>query len=284
MVQGFPVTVAELLVSGARPLPAEAAALVLGVCSKVIPGPRHIVAAPISTSSVLVEADGSVSVAGGRVVEDDQTVSLLGHLLLQILRSTGGAAQRPAARLEALALRAAAASQASGLTLAGFSAEVRRFAPQDAPGAVRGLFDRWRRGDREPAHHDGEVPETIRRLLPEADLAAMAGLTPTLHGAGVRAGFMHAGRRVVITVATLLLLTAAGASYFLWGDGDRSGARPARPTPASASVVPPQPARELLPGGTPAARPVSEREQAARPEANGAERGRRSKRLPGDPD
>ena len=278
MVQGFPVTLAELLVSGARPLPAEAAALVLGVCSRVTAGPRHIVAAPISTSSVFVEADGSVSVAGGRVVEDDQTVSLLGHLLLEMLRSGGAPAQRPAARLEALARRATAASPASGPTLAAFAAEVSRFAPQDAAAAARGLFDRWRRGEREPAHHEDQVPETIRRLLPEADLAAMAGLTPTLHGAGGRSGFMHAGRKLVITAATLLLLSAAGVTYFFWGDPDRSKADPgpARPSPASSTVVQPQPARELLPGGTPAARPVSDREAA--PGTSGA------KRIPGDPE
>jgi len=279
MVQGFPVTVAELLASGARPLPAEAAALVLGVCSRVTGGPRHIVSAPISTSSVFVEADGRVSVAGGRVVEDDQTVSLLGHLLLEMLRSRGAATPRPAARLEALARRATASSSGPGPTLAGFAAEVRRFAPQDAAGAVRGLFDRWRRGEREPAHHEDQVPETIRRLLPEADLAAMAGLTPTLRGAGVRSGFRHAGRKLVITLATLLLLSAAGITYFFWGDHDRSkaGAQTARPSPASARVVQPQPARELLPGGTPAARPVSERDEAA----PGT---RTAKRTRGDPD
>jgi len=277
MGQGFPVTVAELLVSGARPLPAEAAALLLGVCSRVGSGPRHVVAAPISTSSVFLEADGSVSVAGGRVVEDDQTVSLLGHLLLAMLRAGGAAAQRPTARLEALALRAATVTHGSGLTVAAFAAEVRRFAPQDAAGAVRGLFDRWRRGDREPAHHEDQVPDTIRRLLPEADLAAMAGL-PTLHGAGVRAGFVRARRKLVISVAMLLLLSAAGATYFLWGDnhGSKSDPRSAGSTPASARAVQPPPARELLPGGTPAARPVTDRDEV-RP-TNG------TKRIPGDPD
>ncbi|RPJ70678.1 MAG: hypothetical protein EHM24_14785 [Acidobacteria bacterium] len=279
MRQGFPVTVAELLVSGGRPLPPEAAALVLGVCSRVTPGPRHVVAAPISASSVFVEADGTVSVAGGEMVEDDQTVSLLGHLLLEMLRSGGAAGQRPAARLEALALRAAAVSVVSGLTLPRFASEVRRFAPEDPAGAVKGLFDRWRRGGREPAAQDGRVPETLRRLLPEADLAAMAGLTPTLHGGEVRAGFIRAGRRLVLTAATLLLLSAAGATWFLWGDRE-SDPQPAPSTRSSAGVS--QPARELLPGGTPAARPTAATDEKARPATKAT--GSRLRRVRADPD
>jgi len=283
MRQGFPVTVAELLVSGGRPLPAEAAAIVLGVCSRVTAGTRHVVAAPITTSSVFVEADGSVSVAGGAVVEDEQTVSLLGHLLLAMLRPRGPSPQRPAARLEALALRASAVSDPAGLTFARFVSELRRFAPEDDSGAVRGLFDRWRAGGREAGPRDGRVPDTIRRLLPEADLAAMAGLTPTLHGTGARAGFFRAGRRLVLTGATVALLMAAGATYLLWG-GEKGPEPPApRPGRSNARVVQPSPARELLPGGAAAARPAPAQQDQAKPGADRPGAKPRSRRLPAGP-
>ena len=270
MRQGFPVTIAELVTSGAAPLPAEAAAIVLEVCSKVVSGPRQVVTAPISTASVFVEADGSVAVAGGRIVEDDQTVSLLGHLLLEILRSGRPVPQRPAARLEALGLQAAANLEASGLTLERFTAAVRRFAPEDPGTAVRLLFERWRRGGRLPAAENSRIPETLRRLLPEADLAAMAGVTPTLHGLGGRALFAHAGRRLVLTAGTLLLLSLAGVSYLLWDAGKRPAAAAPGRTPVSASAQPGA-ARELAPAGASASRPV------ARPPSAGAG----DTRLPG---
>ena len=273
MRQGFPVTIAELVTAGRAPLPPEAAAIVLEVCSSVVSGPRRVVAAPITAASVFLDADGTVSVAGGPVVEDDQTVSLLGHLLLDMLRPGQPSSHRPAARLEALGLRAAATSDVSGLTLAKFVSEVRRFAPQDTGAAIRGLFERWRHGERPASTGSDQVPDTIRRLLPEADLAAMAGLTPTLHGDGVKAGFLHVGRKLLLTAGTLLLLSLAGATYLLRdGDGKEPG-----PVPATASQ--PSASRELLPGGTPAARPI------AQPGTDPAKEPRPgARRPPADPD
>jgi hypothetical protein len=280
MRQGFPVAIAELLVTGGRPLPAEAAAIVVEVCARVVPGPRKAVTAPISASSVFVEADGSVSVAGGLVVEDEQTVSLLGHLLLEMLRTHGPEARRPAARLEALAIRAAAVSEAAGPSLARFVAEVRRFAPEDPAGAVKGLFDRWRGRGALRVEEDGRVPETIRRLLPEADLAAMAGLTPTLHGSSARSGFFRAGRRLVLTAGTVALLGAAGATYYLWGDGEVPNPPPAG---ASAAQVHRPSARELLPSGG-ALAPDGAAPPGAPNAPDAAGREQRPRRAPAPPD
>ena len=262
MSQGFPVTIAELLASGGTPLQAEAVAITLDVCSKLSRIARREVPPPISAGSVFIDGDGTVSVAGGAIVEDDQTVSLVGHLLLEMLRPRRGSPQRPAARLEALAIRAAAGADVSGLNVERFAGALRPFSPEDRAGAIRALFQRWRRGDAPPAGVTPSVPETIRRLLPEADLAAMAGLTPWFRGGREDGPTVAPARRMLLTVLTLLLLGAAGATYLLQ-QGNAKAEEAARPAREIAAARSPQ-GRELLPvvtSGSTAAAPATSRER-----------------------
>ncbi len=225
MKDGFPVSVAELIAAGARPFPAEAVAILLDVCEQVArqPAGRSVLPA-ITPSALFIDGSGTVAVAGGVPVEDDQTVQLLGRLLLQMLPAPGslGAARVPS-RLRSLAARAAD-GQLRRLSVGRLAASLRRFAPQHPPGAVRALFERWR---------GAEVP----------DFAAFpAPASPESWGRPVRPPSRGFPRRAVgALVAALLILAGVGAAYWLNADA------PLPPIPLSPSLLisePPAPPRD----------------------------------------
>ena len=78
MKDGFPVSIAELLAAGERPLPSEAVAIVLDVCQQVMRQPAGgSVLPPISTSALFLDGSGGVALAGGVPVEIPTTGKVL---------------------------------------------------------------------------------------------------------------------------------------------------------------------------------------------------------------
>lgn len=144
MKDGFPVSVAELLTAGQRPLPSEAVAIVLDVCRQVLERPAGpSVLPPISTGALFIDGGGRVAVAGGVPAEDDQTVRLLARVLLHMLPPPGThAGAKVPSRLRGLAARAAA-GDSPRLTVGRFAAALLRFGPPHPAAAVQALFRRW---------------------------------------------------------------------------------------------------------------------------------------------
>jgi hypothetical protein len=226
MKDGIPVSVAEMIAAGARPFPPEAVAILLDVCEQVTRQPAgRSVLPPITPSALFIDGSGTVAVAGGVPVEDDQTVQLLGRLLLQMLPVAGslGAARVPS-RLQSLAARAAD-GQLRRLSVGRLASSLRRFAPQNPRGAVRALFERWR-GPGAPG----------LAALPAPVSSSESGDWP------VRPPGRGFPRRAVgALVATLLILASVGAAYWLNADT----AMP--PIPLSPSLLmsePPTPPRD----------------------------------------
>lgn len=132
MTSGFPLAL-DTLLARERPRPAEAVAIVLELCRQIRPaGGTAVVTPPVTRASVLLHADGGVATRGGAVVEDDQTASLLGHLLLELVDD------RPeTSRLRRVAARAARSLPGGrGVSVRRLSAALRRNAPSNPRGAV----------------------------------------------------------------------------------------------------------------------------------------------------
>ncbi len=104
----------------------------LDLCGQVARRPVAAGVMPaISAATVTVDANGAVTMAGGVPGEDEQTVSLVGRLLLDMLdrsASTSDAAVPP--RLRATALRAASGGRDAFGSLAEFAAALRRQRPE----------------------------------------------------------------------------------------------------------------------------------------------------------
>ncbi len=267
MKDGFPVSIAELLAAGEPPLPSEAVAIVLDVCAQVLRRPASASVLPaISAASVFVDASGSVAIGGGVPVEDDQTVLLLGRMLLQMLPTSGSAsAARVPARLRLLASRAAT-GDAPRLSVGRFAAALRRFGPEQSSAAIRHLFERWRSGlaERDEGRFGREAvpaqklerrsslgPDVFRRLLREADhdryLASARDGAPAEEGddqgSAARPAAPDRARRrrrsrIAIVVVALLLVVGAGAAYWLSADEQLP---PLPITPPHLSIQPPPP-------------------------------------------
>jgi hypothetical protein len=241
MKDGFPVSVAELLAAGQRPHPSEAVAIVLDVCRQVMrkaTGPS--VLPPISTAALFLDRSGAVAVAGGVPVEDEQTVPLLGRLLLQMLPAPGtpGGPLVPS-RLRRLAARAAS-GESPRLTVGRLAAALRPFAPEYPSAAIRALFDRWRsdgwRANSAPVLTVGEA----------APVDAPVFSRRTHFVPRTRTGRRSA---VAALVGALLMLIGAGATYWLNAD------QALPPLPLSPSILikdppPPRDVWELLPDPT----------------------------------
>lgn len=220
------------------PRPDEVAAVVLQVCGQVtLRGSAAGGVAPAVTPAALrIGADGSVLITGGAPAVDEQTVSLLGHLLLDLVGSpdrSPGSATPP--ELRALGI-AAAARPSPFRTVADFAEELGRHAPADGRATVRAL---WERG----------ASRQFPRHIEDGD--ATPDLTVPAAGAGPRDG-----RRLVVRTAlvgaAVLLLSGAGAA--LWLADTRTPLPPA--PPLSTPVLPRplgHPGWELLgrPGGLP---------------------------------
>ncbi len=166
MTSGFPLTL-DTLLAHERPRPAEAVAIVLELCRQIRPASQAVaVTPPVTRASVLLHADGGVATRGA-VVEDDQTASLLGHLLLELVDD------RPeTSRLRRVAARAARSLPGGrGVSVRRLSAALRRSAPSNPRGAVADFVRRASGGSGAlPAAEEGGgmalvARGTARRLL-----------------------------------------------------------------------------------------------------------------------
>lgn len=138
MTPGFPLALDTLLAQG-RPSPAEAVAIVLELCRQVRPAASPAVTPAVSPATVLLDANGAVATRGGGVAEDDQTVSLLGHLLLELVED------RPdTSRLRRVAARAARSlpGGSRSVSVRRLASALRRNAPTDTREAVAAFVRR----------------------------------------------------------------------------------------------------------------------------------------------
>jgi hypothetical protein len=211
MADGSPVSIAALLASGVPLRPHEAVAIVFDLCGHLN---RHR-AAPgimpaISTLSVTIDPRGAVAVTGGIPGEDDQTVSLAGRLLLDMLdRSAAAAGGAIPPRLRSIALRAASDGRDAFASAAQFMSALRRHRPTRGEAqAIRSVYDRWAvtgRGrlpavavvDPRPSEQDRS------RHVPQPAAALEQGSGPA---GGRRIGV----RRAVLVGGMLLVLAGAG--------------------------------------------------------------------------
>lgn len=268
MKDGFPVSVAELIAAGAWPFPGEAVAILLDVCEQVVRRPLAGAVPPaITPSALFLDGSGAVAVAGGVPVEDDQTVQLLGRLLLQMLPAPGTTAgARVPSRLRDLASRAAA-GELDRISVRRLAASLRRFAPAQPKAALRVLFERWRQRD-EAAGLPVGGGDT---LVGDYDLSAaltQAELTSPGRARGHR-------RIVGALVGALLILASVSAAYWLNAD-TRLPPVPLSPSLLSEPAPPPARGWELLdPAGlatesrapAPATEPASGDKTASAPQA-----------------
>ena len=188
-----------------------------------------------------------MAVAGGVPVEDEQTVPLLGRLLLQMLPAPGtpGAPLVPS-RLRRLAARAAA-GESPRLTVGRLAAGLRPFGPESPNAAIRALFERWRGDARRAA---GPVISTIdiSTDVSTIDQDTSFADTPVFASPVRFLPTSRSGRRSALAalVGTLLMLIGAGATYWLNADAGLP------PLPVSPSILikeppPPRDVWELLP-------------------------------------
>ncbi|HSK10471.1 MAG TPA: hypothetical protein VK911_12905 [Vicinamibacterales bacterium] len=139
MTPRFPLALQSLLGAGHRPTPGEAVAIVLELCRQVRPAESGVVTPPLSAATVYLDPTGAVGTRGGVAVEDDQTASLLGHLLLELL-DEGQPQADPVRRLAARAAHSLpGTSRVSVRRLAG---GLRRLSPSDPKAAVRAFVER----------------------------------------------------------------------------------------------------------------------------------------------
>lgn len=145
MTSGFPLALDSLL-TRERPSPAEAVAIVLELCRQIRPADgAAVVTPPVTRASVLLDAEGGVATRGGTVTEDDQTVSLLGHLLLELVDD------RPdTSRLRRVAARAARSlpGDSRGVSVRRLTSALRRNAPSNPRRAVAAFVQRACGGER----------------------------------------------------------------------------------------------------------------------------------------
>jgi hypothetical protein len=139
------VTLADFLAAGHRARPSEAAALVLELVTALRPGKAASVSPPVAADTILLDPVRGASMAG-QVLEDEQSVSLLGHLLARLLDLAGeDEGVKIPARLRRLSLRAARTlpGTPNPLTVRDLSSALRRYAPKDTRGTVLRMVERW---------------------------------------------------------------------------------------------------------------------------------------------
>lgn len=254
MVEGSPVSISSVLASGMPLRPHEAVAVVVALC-------RHLsncreaagVTAAISSATVTIDARGQVGVTGGVACEDEQTVSLAGRLLLDMLdhsRASVEAAVPP--RLRSAAVRAAVGGREAFPSLAQFVSALRRHGPEYGEArAIQGVFERWAAGagpgerlgpDR---RRTAPPPDVMRRFLRESEqeayrarVAAEASLPSVAAGPAAstrrwpRIGWSRM-RRPLLVAAMLMVLAGAWLILQARGSGDELPlvAPVAKPTP-----------------------------------------------------
>jgi hypothetical protein len=239
MTESRSVAVATLLAEGVQPYPHEAVAIVLQLCGQISRrGPAPRVTPAISTSTVSIDASGAVAVSGGEPGEDEQTVSLAGRLLVELLDHSAAALEAAALpRLRATALRAASGGRAFGSASQLVSA-LRRYGPEYGEAqAVQALFARW-------------AARCGWQTAPERRVSAPTPEVEGRFGSAVRfspsVAWSRAARALLVGM-TLLVLVGVGVVFL---NGGRGAELPvvvpiSRPTP----VLPRrQPTWELLRG------------------------------------
>jgi hypothetical protein len=246
------LSIAELISSGEPPQPAEAVAIILEVCAQVASrAARPGVAPAVSAAGVLIDASGTVIVAGGAPGEDDQTVSLLGYLLLGMLKapSPAGRVSVPPA-LHGLAVRAAAAGPEPFGSVAQFAAAIRRYGPAQNHVAIREVFTRWlaSAGGQEidvgsAAAGLGVASAESPRPAPHAEAGSGPVSTPFRITPAPRPARVV---RAMLVAVALLFLAGAGAAF--WLAASASPASPPGPLLRRAPAASPrhQPDWELL--------------------------------------
>jgi hypothetical protein len=230
MTEGRAVSIATVLASGVSLHPREAVAIVLELCGHLsCQRPSAGVRSAISASTVTIDQSGAVAVEGGSPGEDEQTVSLAGRLLAEMLDSSNDPTDvvRIPSRLMAAAELAATHGRRGFGSAAQFVSALRRHRPEYGErAAIRGLFLRWQ------ARARGCAP--IQQPAPPA---------PTI----TEADAQFSVARALLVSAVLLALAGAGAAYFI--KGAAGGVPPPIPVLKSTPATPrPQPARELLRG------------------------------------
>jgi hypothetical protein len=244
MTQGDRVSIAALLAAGVPPRPHEAVGIVLELCSKVAKRPATAGVMPaISASTVSIDGSGAVSVKGGIPGEDDQSVLLIGRLLLEMLDHSATPAETPVPpRLRATAFRAASDGRAAFASLADLVSALRRHGPGYAPAqAIGSAFERWvvhttgskwgADAEAEPApvpdwRRDGPTPDIRRRVFGDAGAGGEAG------PAAARRTWARGARALLVA---MLLLVLAGAGFVFLA------ARPAVEPPFVVPVPKPKP-------------------------------------------
>jgi hypothetical protein len=261
MSEGFPVTVAELLRSGEPLSPHEAVAITVELCKLVMARRAADGVAPaISPSTVRIDASGAVSVTGGVPGEDEQTVSLVGRLLQQMLDHAGGEREAVVSpRLRATALRAATGGRDAFASLDHLVAALRRHAPEQGHAAIRAAFNR--RGPTVP--RSGASPLCPAGTGPSGHVAEVVDAEAPDEAGGrlVRTWFAT----VLVVGVTLLLLAAAGMWSLLISDGG--------PAPVMVPVPKPTP---VSPRREPGWELLGKSERASAVPRNGPSAGRRS--------
>jgi len=246
MREGFPVTIVDLLASGVRPTPAEAAAIVLAVCQQVGSARQPAVITPaISSATVEIDAGGRVSVSGGPPVEDDQTLPLVGRLLLDLLPVEPSGTER-LQRLHALARRAV--NGEPGLGLSAFRLRLRALAPPSLDGeSVLALVRRAAKGPvARPlvaSSNQWQVPVFAPARALSSGSLSMMGIPGAFSQNPENPAWL---RKVAVVGMTLLLLVGAGAA-FLRNDPLAAAATRLRPAAHSSKPTQPAPAWELAP-------------------------------------
>lgn len=270
MQDGLPVSVAELLAAGERLSPGEAVAITLDLCGQVMRRqPGTAILPPISSGAIFLDGSGTVTVAGGPPAEDDQTVSLLARLLLQMLPepgAPGAAGSRVPARLRLVAERAAS-GEPGRMSVQRLAGALRAFGPVRPQAVIRALFLRWASREAAGTQHgsDDRRPEPPRFAPAEGSSdepaaarrwfrAVTPGRRPAREDRASRAPRRSRRARmprVGLAVVLLLVVLGLGASYWLNAD-QRLPDLPDLPVSPSAliSEPPPPPPRtgwELLP-------------------------------------
>jgi hypothetical protein len=148
-------------------------AIVLELCRQIRPAAAAAVTAPVSSATVLLDADGRVATRGGAASEDDQTVSLLGHLLLELLED-----QPETSRLRRIAARAATSLPGGRrrISVRRLAAALRRSAPADPKAAVRNFV--LRSAGLQPASPASPPAEDVTSVTIAARTAARRLLMP----------------------------------------------------------------------------------------------------------
>jgi hypothetical protein len=213
MPESLRVTLAALLRSDTRLFPHEAVAIALELCGQVSRRrPTAGVMAAISTSTVVIDASGAVSVNGGVPGEDEQSVSLVGRLLVELLEHPAGLGPAVPPRLRATARKAASDGAAAYASLAHLAAALRRHGPEEGKlaGATRGVVERCAAKRSAPAMPT-RADAAPGRPIATAGRPAVGGQPqghPVLQPTGSRR-FLSIARLLAVGMALLLLAGAA---------------------------------------------------------------------------